>query len=150
MQLPRSEPAAFVMFFRAVVTLGWNFGAPPTVRKPLMPLAWRVGDVLGWGDLIGAYGAAHAAYRRSRGALADANRLFETLRELGMSEQGGRRAADLDRLLGETLRARARLQAALREIQSNVELVRALNLVAAAEGISPDHLQPFVPDNDAH
>lgn len=105
---------------------------------------------MGWGDLIGAYGAAHAAYRRARGGLAEANRLFETLRGLGMSEDGARRAADLDRLLSETLRTRARLQSALKEIQSNVELVRALNMVAAAEGVTPEDLQPFVPDNDYH
>ncbi|HEX2558944.1 hypothetical protein [Phenylobacterium sp.] len=67
-----------------------------------------------------------------------------------MSEDGARRAADLDRLLSDTLRARARLQATLREIQANVELVRALNLVAAAEGVSPDDLQSFVADNDMH
>lgn len=105
---------------------------------------------MGWGDLIGAYGVAHAAYRRSRARLADANKLFETLRALGMSEDGARRAADLDRLLSETLRARGRLQAALKDIQSNVELVRALNLVAAAEGVRPDDLRPFVADNDLH
>jgi hypothetical protein len=105
---------------------------------------------LGWGDLIGAYGAAHAAYRRSRTTLAEANRLFETLRGLEMSQSGARRAADLDRLLDETLRARARLQAALKEIQSNAELVRALNLVAAAEGVTPGDLQAFVADNDMH
>lgn len=104
---------------------------------------------MGWGDLIGAYGAAHAAYRRSRGKLADANKLFETLCGLGMSEDGARRAADLDRLLSETLRSRARLRAALKEIQSNVELVRALNLVAAAEGVPAD-VQPFMADNDPH
>ncbi|MFC3077957.1 hypothetical protein ACFODL_07655 [Phenylobacterium terrae] len=67
-----------------------------------------------------------------------------------MSEDGARRSADLDRLLTETLRARARLQAALKDIQANVELVRALNLVAAAEGVTPDDLQPFVADNDIH
>lgn len=111
---------------------------------------WRLGEVLGWGDLIGAYSAAHAAYRRSRSTLAEANGLFETLRGLEMSEPGARRAADLDRLLDETLRARTRLQAALKEIQSNVELVRALNLVAAAEGMTADDLQAFVPDNDIH
>ncbi|MDX9998036.1 MAG: hypothetical protein RBS50_08750 [Phenylobacterium sp.] len=105
---------------------------------------------MGWGDLIGAYGAAHAAYRRSRRALADADRLFQTLRGLGMSQEGARRAADLDRLLAETLRMRARLRAALREIQANVDLVRALNLVAAAQGVTPEDLQAFVPDNDIH
>lgn len=67
-----------------------------------------------------------------------------------MSEDGARRAADLDRLLADTLRARGRLQAALKEIQANVELVRALNLVAAAEGVSPDDFQSFVADNDMH
>jgi transposase len=113
-------------------------------------LAWRLGDGLGWGDLIGAYGAAHAAYRRARANLAEANRLFETLRSLGMSEDGARRAADLDRLLANTMRARSRLQAALKEVQSNIELVRALNLVAAAEGVTPEALQAFVPDNDLH
>lgn len=99
--------------------------------------------------MIGAYGASHAAYRRSRAKLADANKMFETLRGLGMSEDGARRAADLDRLLTETLRARARLHAALKDIQSNVELVRALNLVAVAEGVPAD-VQPFVADNDPH
>jgi hypothetical protein len=28
--------------------------------------------------------------------------------------------------------------------------VRALNLVAAAEGVTPEDLQAFVPDNDIH
>lgn len=91
---------------------------------------------MGWGDLIGAYGAAHAAYSQARARLAEANALFETLRGLGMSDEGARRAADLDRLLAESLAAREAFQRALSDIKANVELIRALNLVAVAEGLS--------------
>ncbi|HEY9218127.1 MAG TPA: hypothetical protein VIO94_08765 [Phenylobacterium sp.] len=87
--------------------------------------------------MIGAYGAAHAACSSARERLAAANQLFETLCGLGMSQEGARRAADLDRLLGEYAEKRAAMDNALGDIQHNVELVRALNLFAAAEGVHP-------------
>ncbi|MET0295571.1 MAG: hypothetical protein ABW042_11215 [Phenylobacterium sp.] len=93
---------------------------------------------MGWGDLISAYGAAHAAWAEARERLRAAFAMFETLRSLGMSEDGARRAADLDRLLENATEAREMLGLELRAIQNNVDLIRALNLYAAAEGLFPD------------
>jgi hypothetical protein len=106
------------------------------------------GGRLGWGELISAYGAAHTAWVQARTRLREAHDLFETLRGLGMSEEGARRAADLDQRLADALGAREALRAGLKDIQDNVQLVRALNLYAAAEGYFPDRDLPDEAAND--
>jgi len=88
------------------------------------------------------------AWAQARMRLREAHALFETLRSLGMSDDGARRAADLDARLADALDAREALQFGLREIQGNVELVRALNLYAAAEGYFPDRGLPDEAAND--
>jgi hypothetical protein len=136
-------------FFNATVKVGGNLRGLPKVR--VSSHARRRGSTggrLGWGDLISAYGAAHTAWAQARERLRAGHEMYETLRSLGMSEDGARRAADLDRLLDEATAARQTLRRGLKAIQDNVDLIRALNLYAAAEGFFPDRGWPDEAAND--